>query len=177
MQTQPADEESHLTTGSSALERNFGMSVGVAALVMSLLVTYDILTRTLFAMSNSWVMEMCEYLSAYMTFGGAAYALKTDALVKVDIVVNLVSPGAKRMLGLVSDTVMFVVVALLAWLSFEFWRDAWTTGEKGPSLLAMPFWIPYLFFVLGMFWLLLALATQLLAGLKRRKATQIQGNG
>jgi TRAP-type C4-dicarboxylate transport system permease small subunit len=174
--TRTADKTSRLKAGFPALVRNFGVSVGIAAFVIGILVTYDIFTRTLFAMSNSWVTEVCTYLMAYITFGGAAYALKEGAHVKVDLLVDLVPPAAKRVLGLVTDSVMLVVVAMLAWLSFEFWRDAWTSGEKSPSLLATPFWIPYLFFVLGMVWLLIALLTHLLAGLKRRKTVQFQGN-
>lgn len=176
MGNRPADEASRPNAGSSALGRNFGVSVGIAAFVMSILVTYVIFTRTLFGMSNSWVAEVCEYSMAYMTFGGAAYALEVDALVKVDILVNQMSSGAKRVLGLVSDSVMLVVVAMLVWLSFEFWRDAWESGEKSFSLLATPFWIPYLFFVLGMVWLLIALVTHLLAGVTRRKSVQGQGD-
>src|ERR1019366_5726450 len=145
METRPADKTSRVKAGFPALVRNFGVSVGIAAFVIGILVTYDIFTRTLFGMSNSWVTEVCEYLMAYITFGGAAYALEVGALVKVDILVNLMSPGARRVLGLVSDCVMLVAVAMLVWLSFEFWRDAWESGEKSISLLAMPLWIPYLF--------------------------------
>lgn len=177
MKTRPADKTSRLKAGFPALVRSFGISVGIAAFVIGILVSYDIFTRTLFAMSNSWVTEICAYLMAYITFGGAAYALKEGAHVKVDLLANLVSPAAKRVLGLVADTVMLVVVAILAWLSFEFWRDAWTIGEKSPSLLAAPFWIPYLFFVLGMVWLLIELLTRLFAGVMRRKIVQGQGDG
>lgn len=176
METRPADKTSRLTAGFPALVRNFGVSVGIAAFVICILVTYDVLTRTLFAMSNSWVTEVCDFLMAYITFCGAAYGLKVGAHVKVDLLLDLVPPAAKRVLGLVTDSVMLVVVAMLAWLGFEFWRDAWISGEKSISLLATPFWIPYLFFVLGMLWLLIALFTHMLAAVKRRKTDQFQAN-
>lgn len=177
MENRPADNASRPKAGFSSLVRSFGISVGIAAFVIAFLVTYDIFTRSLFGMSNSWVTEICTYLMAYITFGGAAYALKEGAHVKVDLLLDMVSPAARWALHVASDGVMLVVVAVLAWLSFEFWNDAWSSGEKSPSLLAMPFWIPYLFFVLGMVWLLLALLTRTLGGVKRRKIAQGQGGG
>ena len=177
IETRPADEVNRPKAGFPVLIRNFGVSVGAAIFVICLVVTYDILTRTLFAISNSWVIEVCDYLMAYITFGGAAYALTEGAHVKVDVLVDMESPRAKRVLGLVSGTVMLVVVAMLAWLSFELWRDAWTSGEKSPSLMDIPLWIPYLFFVLGMVWLLIAVLTHLLAEIKSRGVVQGEGHG
>ncbi len=172
METRLADKTNRLKSGFPALVRNLGVSVGIAAFMIGILVTYDIFTRTLFTMGNSWVTEVCTYLTAYITFGGAAYALTEGAHVKVDLLIDLISPAARRVLGLVSDAVMLVVIAMLAWLGFDFWRDAWVSDEKAPSFLGTPLWIPYLFFVLGMVWLLIALLTHLIAGLKRRKAVQ-----
>ena len=80
----------------------------------------------------------------------------------------------RTVLGIIADSLLLVVVALLAWLSFEFWRAAWESGEKSPSLLATPFWIPYLFFVLGMVWLLIALLARLAAEFKQRETSRAQ---
>ncbi len=169
METGRAKKAGRLKAAVSVLVPAFGISVGIAAFAISVLVTYDVVTRTLFGVSNSWVTEICTYLMAYMTFGGAAYAMREGAHVKVDLLVVTLPRKAARVVNLVADAVMLVVVALLVWLSFEFIRDVWDSGEKSPSLLAVPLWIPYVLFFLGMVWLVIEVLTGIVAVIQGRE--------
>lgn len=170
METGRAGKAGRLKAGLSMLSPAFGISVGVAAFVISVLVSYDVVVRGAFGVTNSWVTEICSYLMAYITFGGAAYAMREGAHVKVDLLVVTLPRKAARVVNVVADTVMLVVVALLVWLSFEFMRDVWDSGEKSPSLLAVPLWIPYTLFVLGMVWLVVEVLTGLVAVIRGREA-------
>ncbi len=157
-----------------AVLRGSGLSVGVAAFLIGVFVTYEVLIRELARQSEAWVTEVTTYLMGYITFVGAAYALYEGAHVAVDVVVKQVPAGTRRLLRIVSDGVVIAVLGALTWLSAEFWWEAWSTGERSPSLLSVPLWIPYLFFTVGMAWLLFTqIALSTLAFLRRERESDI----
>jgi len=134
-----------------------GMSAGVATFLIGLFVAYDVIARTLFRMTNSWTTEVTMYLMGYITFVGAAFALKEGSHVSVDLLVQKLRPGPRRMVLLLMEAAMLLIFALLVWLSFWFFMEAWESGEVSDTLLSVKLWIPYLFFFIGMVWLLLML--------------------
>ncbi len=138
----------------AALTRVSGVFVGLGAFAIALLVTYEVLARTFFGSTTGWVNDVSTYLMGFIAFGGAAYALAEGAHVGVDLVVTRVSPAARRILEWTADLVVLGVVALLTWLSAQFWWEAFESGEKSWGLFEVALWIPYSFFALGMLWLL-----------------------
>lgn len=134
-----------------------GISVGVATFLIGLFVAYDVIARTVFLMTNSWTTEVTMYLMGYITFVGAAFALKEGSHVSVDLLVQKLRPGPRRHLLLLMEAVLLVIFALLAWLSFWFFMEAWDSGEVSDTLLSIKLWIPYFFFFIGAVWLLLVL--------------------
>lgn len=145
-----------------------GLSVGIATFLIALLIAYDVIARSMFRMTTYWVTEVSMYLMAYITFVGAAYALKEGAHVRVDMFVILMRSGIRRWVIAIADLVLVVVVAILAWLSFVFFQDAWLSNEVSDTLLAVKLWIPYLVFFGGMVWLLVILLVDI-----RRKRAQL----
>jgi TRAP-type C4-dicarboxylate transport system permease small subunit len=143
-----------------------GLSVGIATFLIGIFVTYDVLARTLFRMSNSWVTEVTMYLMGYIAFVGAAYALREGAHVSVDMLAQRLPVPAARRVKLLADVAMLLVVGTLAWLSFQFFRDAWTSNEMSDTLLSVKLWIPYLSFFAGMLWLLIALTERTMTSLR-----------
>lgn len=143
-----------------------GLSVGAATFLIGVFVAYDVLARSLFRLSNSWVTEVTMYLMGYIAFVGAAYALREGAHVSVDMLAGKLSARPARAVRLLAAAVMLVVVATLAWLSFQFLRDAWTSNERSDTLLSVPLWIPYLSFFAGMLWLLVVLIEQSVASFR-----------
>ena len=165
-----ADERVRVKGGLyAALVDASGISVGLATFLIGIFVSYDVVTRTLFRMSNSWVTELTMYLMAYIAFVGAAYALREGAHVSVDMLLQRVSSGAARRLKFIADTLMALIVATLTWLSFRFFLDAWSSNEMSDTLLSVHLWIPYLSFFVGMLWLLIVLAERLVSSRRKTK--------
>lgn len=152
----------------AAITRLSGLLVGLGAFTIAVLVTWEVLARTLFATTTGWVNDVSEYLMGFIAFGGAAYALAEGAHVGVDIVVTRVPPAVRRALAWIADVVVLAVVALLTWLSVQFWWEAFETGERSWGLFTVDLWIPYSFFMLGMIWLLVVHAV---AMVNRRRAS------
>lgn len=134
-----------------------GLSAGLATFLIGLFVAYDVIARSVFLLTNSWTTEVTMYMMGYITFVGAAFALKEGSHVSVDLLVQKVSPRAARSLLLVVDVLLLLLFALLTKLSWDFFLEAWESGEVSDTLLSVKLWIPYCFFFIGMVWLLLVL--------------------
>jgi len=144
------------------LTRLSGILVGVGTFAIALLVAYEVLARTFFGSTTGWVNDAATYLMGFITFGGVAYALSEGAHVGVDLVVTRVSPATRAVLKWLSDLIVLAITALLAWLSMQFWWDAFESGETSWGLFEVALWIPYSFFALGMLWLLVVHAAEML---------------
>jgi TRAP-type C4-dicarboxylate transport system permease small subunit len=145
-----------------------GISVGVATFFIGILVTYDVIARAVFRLTNSWITEVTMYLMGYITFVGAAYALQAGAHVAVDMFLEKVSFKVKWLLILASDFILLVVAVELTWLSLQLYFDAWTSNELSDTSLSINLWIPYLSFLAGMALLLVVIAMQTLAHLRQQ---------
>ncbi len=135
--------------------RMSGVAVGAAAFLIAVLVTIEVINRTLLGITTAWVNDLSVYLMAFITFVGAAYALSQGAHVHVDVVLTRVGPRTRRALVRTADVVVIATLATLTWLSGMFWWDAYTSGEKSWGLVEVALWIPYSFLAVGMAWLLL----------------------
>src|SRR5690606_32955672 len=152
----------------AAITRLSGFLVGLAAFAIAVLVSWEVIARTFFATTTGWVNDVSEYMMGFIAFGGAAYALAEGAHVGVDLVVTRVPPAVRRVLAWIADVAVLAIVALLCWLSAQFWWEAFETGERSWGLFTIELWVPYSFFMLGMFWLLVVHLAEMV---NRRRAS------
>jgi TRAP-type C4-dicarboxylate transport system permease small subunit len=120
-----------------------GMTVGVAAFLIALLVAYSVVARELFHASEFGITDISTYLMAYITFVGAAYGIWTGAHVGVHIVTSHLRGRALAAVTLIANGLLTLVAAVFAWVTAGFWMDAWRSGEEAWGTLAIPMWIPY----------------------------------
>ena len=80
---------------------------GVLIAALFVLVLIDIGVRNVLRTSLIWPEEISRILSVWSVFIGAAAALKSDALISIDVVYRYLGPGRRRAF----DVVSFVVVA------------------------------------------------------------------
>ena len=73
-----------------------GLTVGLAAFAIAVLVAYSVIARELFRASESGVADISTYLMAYITFVGAAYGLWEGAHVSVHLLTARLRPRARR---------------------------------------------------------------------------------
>ncbi len=142
-----------------ALDRLFhgiALSVGVAVILTVMVISYGVLAREVFGLSDVWVTDVTTYLMGYMTFVGAATLAWQGRHLKIEILGHYLAPRARRGLAVVSCAIVTSVSVTLLWLSAEFWWDAWDSNERSWGMLSVPLWIPYLSLLVGS--LLLALA-------------------
>ena len=141
-----------------------GMTVGLAAFAIAVLVAYSVVARELFRASEFGITDISTYLMAYITFVGAAYGIWTGAHVGVHILTSHLHGRALAVVTIVANSLLTLVAAVFAWVSVGFWLDAWRSGEQAWGTLSIPMWIPYSAMLVGTVLFLLLQAGRTLLG-------------
>jgi TRAP-type C4-dicarboxylate transport system permease small subunit len=88
---------------------------GFFSVVMTLIVVYAVLARYLFKRPVGWSEEIAVYLMIWIVFLGAAYTLKENAHIGVDILISRLSLTAKKgvlifhyLIGIVLMSILFL---------------------------------------------------------------------
>jgi C4-dicarboxylate transporter DctQ subunit len=122
---------------------NFIMVIISAILLLGLtfIVGADITLRYLLYRPLGWVKEVSEYILVFLGFLAAAWILKEDGHVKMDLVLSKVSPRAQTMMNLITSTISTIVVLIITWFSVRVISNFYMTKLVAPSVLEPPKWI------------------------------------
>lgn len=113
--------------------------VAIALLVLiAFFVLFEIVMRKIIGWSVDWVIELTEYLIAYLTFLGGAHLLKTDGHLTFDLVVQRLSKRKKRFLRVISNIVGFVVALIITWYGTVTTIDLFQRGIVTETILVLP---------------------------------------
>lgn len=122
---------------------------GTCLLLIVASVCVEIVMRYFFNRPLIWVVELSEYGLLYITFLATSWLLRQEGHVKVDVILDLMSPvwrtrwgTLSSLLGLVVSIVLTVFGAMVTW-------DHYQRGLYKPTVLEFPTWIPLLAVPLG----------------------------
>ena len=105
--------------------------------LMTAITFANVVARYVFNSNILWALEATSVLFAWLVVIGASYAVKTSAHLGVDAVINMVSGGARRALGVLSALVCVIFAALLMKGAWDFWAPFAelqpTTGRWFPT--------------------------------------------
>ena len=139
--------------------------------LMTLITFANVIARYIFNSNILWALELTVFLFAWLVLMGASYAVKKQVHIGVDVVINAVSPGKRKVLALLSIVACLAFSLLLLVGSWNYWisfitERAWLETEDIPMpqiLMFMADWfnegevyekvprfIPYLALPLGM---------------------------
>jgi C4-dicarboxylate transporter, DctQ subunit len=129
------------------------MVIICAILVVGLtfIVGADITLRYLFNKPLGWVKEMSEYTLVGLGFLAAAWLLKDDAHVKMDLILTKVNPRTQTMMNLITSAIGTIVVIIITWFSIVVTLDFYHTKIVAPSVLEPPKWILMTPIIVGSF--------------------------
>lgn len=138
---------------------------------MTLLTFVNVIMRYMFNDNILWALELTVFMFAWMVLVGASYGVKKHFHIGVDVVINLVPQGGRKLLALVAVTCCLAFSVLLLVGSWNYWypfvsERAWyeTDDIPMPEMLQfladwlnegeryekMPRFIPYMALPLGM---------------------------
>lgn len=129
---------------------------------IALAVFYEVVARFVFAAPTEWSLELTTYALVWSSFFGAAEALRRGRHVKVDLLLERLSPAAQRGIGFCTDLVAFVFCVLVVREGARFVYQSYVTDATSISTLRMPMFIPELAVPLGAALLALQFLTRLL---------------
>ncbi len=127
-------------TGIDALNEYVGRGISWLTLAMVLLTFAIVICRYLFDASWVPVQEAVIYMHSIVFMLGAAYTLKHDGHVRVDIVYQKCNPKIKAWIDLVGTLLLLLPVAgFIFWSSWEYVLDAWEITEGSRNSGGLPF--------------------------------------
>ena len=125
----------------------FVITVGFA--VATLLLFVNVVLRYVFDTGWVWVLELVQYLFAWVVLLGAAHGVKAGIHLGIDILTSRFSPAIQRWLALTSLAVCLGFSVPVLWLSIEYTYRIWQWGDLSLDL-QIPQWIPYLAIPIGL---------------------------
>lgn len=113
----------HPAAGRSAVDRVEETLIGGILGVMTLITFANVVMRYVFNSNILWALESTVFLFGWMVLLGASYCVKKGAHLGVDAVLELVSPGARRGMGLISALVCILFACLLLKGAWDYWAN------------------------------------------------------
>jgi TRAP-type C4-dicarboxylate transport system permease small subunit len=128
---------------------------GLLLFFLMLIICYEVVMRYLFRSPTGWVIEVCEFSLLYITFLGAAWLLKQDGHIRVDILFTFLNRKVSRilntatsLLGAISCGFLFVYGLMSTWHHF---RESTLVIQT----LNTPKWVLLIVIPIGSFFLVL----------------------
>ena len=108
---------------SSLIDRIEEMVIAVIFWLMTALTFANVVARYVFNANILWALELTVYLFAWMVLLGASYAVKRNAHLGVDLLVNHLAPMPRRLLGLFSVGVCVIFGCLMLKGAWDYWAN------------------------------------------------------
>ncbi len=139
--------------------------------LMTIITFANVIARYVFNSNILWALETTVFLFAWLVLLGASYCIKTRAHLGVDVVLNIISPGTRRLLAMITAFCCLAFSLLLLIGAFQYWtpfvgRQVWyevndipmldflrfieDLMNEGEAYEKLPRFIPYFALPLGM---------------------------
>lgn len=138
---------------------------GLATLVITLLISLDVLLRYFLDKPVLFVDEMASILQVLIIFGGLAYTFRVGGHVRVDLVSAHLPPAVRAWLRLVTLLLGLAFVLVVAWVTAQSALTAYRYGRVSAVML-YPLWVPMLLIPAGLLLMAAAMGTALLRQLR-----------
>ena len=131
-----------LTTSLERLfDRLLGLFMTLACIILCLVmlsIGLEVVLRYFFDRPQVWVIELSEYALLYITFLGAAWVLKADGHVKVDLFTALLNSRVRAICSLAGFIVCVMVSLVLVVYGARVTWGHFSEGIYNPTILEVP---------------------------------------
>lgn len=126
-----------------------GMIAAVLLVVAVVIVCQMVFLRFVLDESTSWQTEFVSYTLIASTFLGSPYVLLKRGHVFVELVPMMLAERARFFLALFAYSISALFCFALAYLSFEFWHEAWVEDWNSDTMWEPKLWKAYLSMPVG----------------------------
>jgi TRAP-type transport system small permease protein len=124
------------------VERLCKLACVVALVVMLVVIGVDIVTRSLLNFSFEISDELGGYMLVVITFVSLAVCQINDSFHHVELVQSRLSARGRAISRVIFDVLSLAFCAVLLWQLIRFEMSSWRFGDRAPTYLATPLWIP-----------------------------------
>lgn len=110
----------------------------VLIIIAMLIVTLEVVMRYLLHNPQVWVVETTEYILVWFTFLGAAWILKQEGHVKVEILLSRLSPRTQAVLGIITSIIGAALCSILVVYGTQVVWDSFQKNILLPTMLQLP---------------------------------------
>lgn len=121
---------------------------GLTILLVTLIMTADVIMRYLFNRPLLFATETCEFLLCLLVFTGLGYTFKEGGHISIDFVYRKLPSKIKYCVRTVTLGIASLYIVVLTWQLFLFIKETYNFNRKS-TVLHFPLWIPQLAMVLG----------------------------
>lgn len=147
--------------------------IGGVLLVFSMLsIAAEVVSRYFFHHSFIWVNEISEYILLYIPFLGAAWLLRINGHVTVDLIEGFLSGPLKRMSNIFIGVIGLFVSLVLVWYGIVNTIDIMERDIKSLSVLEIPQVYVIVIIPIGSLVLLLEFIRMIYRNLARRQSME-----
>lgn len=126
-----------------------GIIAAILLVVAVLVVCHMVFVRFVLSGSTSWQTEFVSYTLIASTFIGSPYVLLRRGHVFVELLPMMLGERGRFYLALFAYGASALFCLLLAWLSFQFWHEAWVEDWRSDTLWEPKLWKAYLSMPIG----------------------------
>jgi TRAP-type C4-dicarboxylate transport system permease small subunit len=163
---------SHLEppVGEGPIERACKWASEAALITMLVVIGADIFTRYVLNYSFEIADELGGYMLVVMTFVSLSVCQVTNSFHQVELVQARLGPRGRAVSAAIFDALAFAFSALLLWHFIRLELSSWRFGERAPTYLETPLWLPRLAMAIGVAALCFSIARTFLAHVRRFRA-------
>ena len=121
--------------------------------------------------SITWGMEIAEYSLLYLTFLAAAWLLKEEGHVHIELVLDRLKPRTQSLLNTITSIIGAVLCLVIAWYSAETTWEYFQRGVCRPTPLEPPTFLILAVIPVGSFLLFFQFLRRAYGHLKSRRAS------
>ena len=151
------------------LNRVIAVAAAIAMILACGILSYSVISRSLFQSATYWQDEAAVFLLVGATFMTAAYVQSYRGHIGIEAFTSLISPRVNRIRALIVDIVCFAFCTFFAWKSWTLTHEAYVDGQISNSIWGPPLAVPYALMAIGMTLLSLQILLQILKSLFDRK--------
>ena len=111
-----------ITKATNIFDRSLDVTAllaGVLLIYIMLAITNEIIIRSFLGRTMIALMEISEYALLYITFLGAAWVLRREGHVRMDLVISRLNPRAQIMLNIITAGLGAIAFLIITWYGIK----------------------------------------------------------
>ena len=156
--------------GEGPVERLCKWASEAALIFMLGVIGIDIFTRYVLNFSFEVADELGGYMLVVMTFVSLSVCQVTNSFHQVELIQARLGARGRALSAAIFDALAFAFSGLLLWHFIRLELSSWRFGERAPTYLDTPLWLPRLAMAIGVAALCFSIARTFLAHVRRFRA-------